>query len=82
MRNPDWTDQENLLIFTYILKYPNRPDIELAQELREANFKNGDLFINSKRSVSAIHQHIKELKKRQNQLYVPDPKKDPLASNI
>lgn len=73
MVNREWTVQENLIIYYYMLKYPNKTDHQIALDLRKLNFDNRETFISPHRCTDEISLHIGKLRKQKHRLFIPDP---------
>ena len=76
VKAPHWTREENLCIYYYLDRFPEKSDKEIAQLIK----KHEQSSTIARRSESAIYQHVAQLRDRQSDLNVPDPVHNPNRS--
>lgn len=72
---PQWTKEENLMIYAFITKYPNLTDHDIANLI----YNNPTIkatFFPDRQNVGTIQQHVELLRKpeHKDKLFVPDHK--------
>jgi hypothetical protein len=72
---PQWTKEENLMIYAFLTKYPNLNDFDIANLI----FNNSTLkstFFPDRHNVGTIEAHVELLRRPEyaDKLFVPDYK--------